>query len=742
MTVYLSALAGAGAQFFTSGGVPLAGGKIYTYTAGTTTAATTYTSSTGLVANTNPIVLDSAGRPPSQIWLSSTTNYKFILTTSTDVVLWTQDNIPGVAGAAAFAALLGSGGSAYIGFILGGTGAVATNLQERERRFVFLTDFLDMTTYVPGTTDVTTALTNALARCAATGQALYIPGSTSYYKLTNEVTVTGSIKIYGDGYNSRLKQTTAEKNVFICGGDFIEFHGLNIEGTGAAVDPTDFTKCNGVYASSRKGIKVQNCYVHGFQSCGVQMRDSFECDISHNLIYANYWSYPSGATSSADILFYSGTAGGRSVIIGNFCLSNNSQGIYVNAQGYDSEMVIEANVCVTMTDSLSAEVAAVDLDRRHGIVAGYGGGSGRFTVNANVCRNTLVTGIYHTSNTTATHAVTISANVCSLNGLVAQGASDATLSGGISLNGGGAQSVTLFANTIYDFQGDVLDSVGGITFNGLTSGNLDIQILDNVIDTSTSVGILIKGDLGDLAIRGNKIKGCTSHDITVEPNSSAGQQLFIEDNTCVRTINASAQSIYVDPSGGVKRNYVRRNRIIGYNSATNATTNTAIYFRGAVPITVSDNYIENFYWGVYSENSMTGRQVDTYHIDRNDFKTCTKGIRFYGGDNTLLVIACDNTFTSVTTPFDANGGYDSILTGIRFSTGATTRVQVYGVTAGDYPNGVVAVSGGTLRAGQGTWVVGDIIWNTTPVAAASPGWVITTAGAPAANVASKMANLI
>ena len=40
MTVYLSALAGAGAQFFTSGGVPLAGGKIYTYTAGSTTAAT------------------------------------------------------------------------------------------------------------------------------------------------------------------------------------------------------------------------------------------------------------------------------------------------------------------------------------------------------------------------------------------------------------------------------------------------------------------------------------------------------------------------------------------------------------------------------------------------------------------------------------------------------------------------------------------------------------------------------
>ena len=48
MTVDISLFAGAGAQFFDDNGVPLAGGLIYTYAAGTTTAATTYTSATGL----------------------------------------------------------------------------------------------------------------------------------------------------------------------------------------------------------------------------------------------------------------------------------------------------------------------------------------------------------------------------------------------------------------------------------------------------------------------------------------------------------------------------------------------------------------------------------------------------------------------------------------------------------------------------------------------------------------------
>lgn len=96
MAVNLSSLGGAGWQFFDNNGVPLAGGKLYTYAAGTTTPATTYTSALGNVNNSNPIILNSAGRPSSQIWLDNNVNYKFVLSTSGDVVLWTMDNIPGI----------------------------------------------------------------------------------------------------------------------------------------------------------------------------------------------------------------------------------------------------------------------------------------------------------------------------------------------------------------------------------------------------------------------------------------------------------------------------------------------------------------------------------------------------------------------------------------------------------------------------------------------------------------------
>ena len=94
--VSLSPLAGAGWQIFDNNGVPLAGGKLYTYAAGTTTPATTYTSSSGLVANSNPIILDSAGRISEEVWLTSSASYKFTLATALDVTLWTKDNISGI----------------------------------------------------------------------------------------------------------------------------------------------------------------------------------------------------------------------------------------------------------------------------------------------------------------------------------------------------------------------------------------------------------------------------------------------------------------------------------------------------------------------------------------------------------------------------------------------------------------------------------------------------------------------
>jgi microcystin-dependent protein len=91
-TVNLSSLAGSGSQFFDNSGVPLSGGLIYTYAAGGTTPLVTYTSSTGITAHPNPIVLDSAGRV-NEIWIAEGTSYKFVVKTSTNVLIGSFDNL-------------------------------------------------------------------------------------------------------------------------------------------------------------------------------------------------------------------------------------------------------------------------------------------------------------------------------------------------------------------------------------------------------------------------------------------------------------------------------------------------------------------------------------------------------------------------------------------------------------------------------------------------------------------------
>ena len=84
---------GVGQQYFDNNGVPLAGGLIYTYQAGTSTPLATYTDNGGTVANANPIVLDSAGRVPYEIWMFTGYSYKFVIQSATATSIQTLDNL-------------------------------------------------------------------------------------------------------------------------------------------------------------------------------------------------------------------------------------------------------------------------------------------------------------------------------------------------------------------------------------------------------------------------------------------------------------------------------------------------------------------------------------------------------------------------------------------------------------------------------------------------------------------------
>ena len=77
-------------------GLPLSGGLVYWYLAGTSTPVTVYTESTGSTVNTNPVVLNTRGEPTNPIWLPTGVAYKAVLNDSLGNLIRTIDNISGV----------------------------------------------------------------------------------------------------------------------------------------------------------------------------------------------------------------------------------------------------------------------------------------------------------------------------------------------------------------------------------------------------------------------------------------------------------------------------------------------------------------------------------------------------------------------------------------------------------------------------------------------------------------------
>jgi hypothetical protein len=97
MSVNLSPI-GNGVSFLGLTGLPLSGGKLYSYQAGSSTPLATYTTVSGTIANANPIILGTDGRAPNEIWLTYGYNYKFILQDAVGGTIATYDDIYGILG--------------------------------------------------------------------------------------------------------------------------------------------------------------------------------------------------------------------------------------------------------------------------------------------------------------------------------------------------------------------------------------------------------------------------------------------------------------------------------------------------------------------------------------------------------------------------------------------------------------------------------------------------------------------
>lgn len=561
-----------------------------------------------------------------------------------------------------------------------------------------------------GTNDDTTAFADAATAAGTLGRALYVPATSARYRLTNEITIPAGVKVYGDGYQSAIRQETRDKNVFILS-DYSQVTNLRLEGDDVSANTPADKNC-GIFADGKKHNLIQGCHFTRFQNGGVQLRNCQDYKIIDNWCYENKYSISTG-TLNADIVVYSleNPTGRRGIISRNHCLSNNDIGIYFNANFYDLDAVISDNVCVTLS---SGSEAASGGNRRHGILSTYGGSSsGRIIVSGNICRNTRITGIYRTGATNPTLQVSIIGNICSENGYE----NSNSLSAGIYI-GNAASGDIVSDNVIENFRGTVRSNNGAIVVNKATTGLL---ISGNSCINSQGCGVVLVNTPKNVTVRGNTFSGNFYEDIVVNhaPSDSALGGHIIEGNTSIRP-NNSASFIYLNLTDGGLRTQVRRNSARGVDSTTASSgSNSGIYLTtGTSKVVIEQNDFDTFYYGVYkSDNIPSGKTTDSIRCDNNDFRNMNTGIYAPRSASSHCWPVCGNQFASVSNRVGGNGAYLAL----------------------SRDNGAYITLQGTAAPTDGTWTQSDKIWFTNAAAGAAPGAVCTAGGNP--GTWKNMANL-
>lgn len=561
---------------------------------------------------------------------------------------------------------------------------------------------------------------------------LWVPpiDSGDYFDVDDEFIIPDNVKIRGTGWHSKFRQLSRERNIFVSGHNS-SFEGLHLIGDNLLTG-VDFAKNNGIYASGKKGVRVQNCFGEQFESCGVHLRACDDYKIENNTLFAQPWG---AIASSADIICYSGSAGGRGLIAGNSCLSNNSQGIFVDALGFDSDVIIANNHCVTLDASTCieggtwSEVTGVydglndpvtNTRRRHGIAVGYTSssvGGTRAIVANNICRNTNWTGIYKQSYAPEGGGTLIIGNRCSKNGkdLTAGGTG---LKAGIYANSTGEDLI--IGNVVTDFQNDDSGNGAILVSNGslADAARRPTKVHGNLIVNSAGVGIALTTHAAQMDIRDNQIMGSVGTDIYAVGSSGAlNGGHTIKGNRIKRTSGNDVPSIVVNTPGTTEITTIEDNYIEGFDKTNVVPTNAGIRTTQPLLTRVRRNRIRNFHVAYSSVAYFT---TSTRHFDvtleGNIIDNCTAGFGVSATDTTAVVPIVNNQFIGVTTKIGNNGNF-------------TASGQKAGYICRKDNDRLVVLE---LSASPtiGTWAAGDRCEFPAPAAGGATGSLCAVAGNP------------
>jgi hypothetical protein len=535
-----------------------------------------------------------------------------------------------------------------------------------------------------------------------------VPGVVDHYRVTTTINIPANITLSGVGHASALKMTTTSGS----GGDVTQPNVLNINGSFVTIQRIRIFGLNvdsGPYSPSASGtsagiktnngaiehIVIRDCIIHNIIQSGMLIVALGDIYITCNVLFSNNGNKSVDIEVAGNIV--TGQLNERCVITDNWCLSNNDRGIAAGTI-FSKEHIIARNHCVALIAGAPATFAA--SQRRHGIIVAYTqsaqGNGTRFVISDNVIRHTKWTGIYINDGT---GGWTVGPYVITGNYISDVGYADSVtaIDGGISLTGTGKGDVVT-GNRIERTYG----VCPGIRLSQSQSSADDktCVIANNVMTECYNAGLSMYLVPHNAEITGNMFRNNLGDDIaiTLQASSSLEHKLMICDNVFHRN-NSAAPSIDIDQQNSTCVLWVHRNQFFGAGSATLADANSAIFTKNR-QVNVRENYIKSYYYGVHVQPYIGFRDL-LLTVDDNYFENVNTAVRAERTSTTPILPISSNRFQNV-----------------------ATKAGPAGVICKRNPAALTQYA--SAAPTTGTWVAGDIVYNSAPAVGQPIGWMRTS----------------
>lgn len=727
-------------QFFDANGNPLAGGKLYTYAAGTTTPLATYTDSSASTPNANPIILDIRGE--ANVWLASS-SYKFKLTTSANVEIWTIDNIDSLS------SLSAASGSALVGFFQIGTGAVTRTVQSKLRDVISVKDFGAVG---DGVTDDTAAIQKVIDSLSATGGNIYFPKGS--YLITSTLKILNSnISLYGDGATSKLVTASAitvlaVSNTSNLAPDYTKstfLRGIQVKNlafVGASNTAT------GLYVNGVVNGLFDNLYFSSLDKCVFQKH-------ADNCIF-NRLTTPSieDATIDSNYIIYSdGTVRSNDNIYRNITMRALQSGIYLDADSVGNHDGV--NIHDNIIFRCNAGFGIYVYKGRWGTIANnkvfitsgtasiylyepiHMNVTGNLIAWPGYYRSTITHGIYATSGAgsllTAPGDLIISNNQViqpSGHGIFVENIHGVVISDNAIGSPSDPQYFSGSPTNLYGYNGINLKQVGKY----LVVGNNVYTALSGVLGGFRPVTWLYSASAD-----------ANCRDGFIGSNDFDNGRVFIADPELPTAPKTQPQSRLVRAIRSTFSPYVTT----GYSNLTaNVATLTTTAIASGYPVEspATATALNIAFPAVTTTASVVERGGNSSNIGEYVKASCwikttsatpklvTVYIQPNGGikNSTEVVVNNDWQYVELVTVSTVSAGFSRLGFGSYVAQDAfeiqVAEAQTNNTILPVYP--VQKVAYDTAIPTAGYWTQGDIIWNTAPSAGGAPGWMCVTSGIP------------